>query len=213
MLYHGALIKREHLGCKSIDVRYSWLEKPGWGRTGRDFPLPAPLIPFPSGVSRYITKMCLFTSLELFFSSCHSCIGGFGPFETLGPLFSEGPRSLVPHLWNHLSSSADSLLLVAHFRINIAPFVLRSRFNFWQISSMRGKYSRVCEGHDPLEIFRPPSAPPQPCWLMWSSKGGQQYAAEVVVWRWMLQKSKLPVCGDDGRYCWICALKYGWAMS
>ena len=37
-----------------------------------------------------------FTSLGLLFSYCNSCIGGFGPLETLGDPFSRGPQGLVP---------------------------------------------------------------------------------------------------------------------
>ena len=48
------------------------------------------------GGTRYITKMGPFTSLGLFFSNCNSCIGGFGPFETLGDPFPRGPQGLVP---------------------------------------------------------------------------------------------------------------------
>ena len=37
-----------------------------------------------------------FASLGLFFSTCNSCIGGFGPFETLTDPFPRGPQGLVP---------------------------------------------------------------------------------------------------------------------
>ena len=47
--------------------------------------------------------------LGLFFSNCNSCIGGFGPFVTLGDPFPRGPprpSPPPPHLSNNLSSPA-----------------------------------------------------------------------------------------------------------
>ena len=51
--------------------------------------------------TQYITKMgpfcfpwTVFTSLGLFFSICNSCIGGFGPFKTLGiPFPGRAPKA------------------------------------------------------------------------------------------------------------------------
>ena len=78
------------------------------GVTGRDLPLRAPSIPFPGwdpGWTNTWRKWALFTSLGLFFSNCNSCIGGFGPFETLGDPFPRGPPRPSPtHLWNYFSS-------------------------------------------------------------------------------------------------------------
>ena len=85
------------------------------GGTGRDLPLRSTLIPFPGwdpGGTQYITKWALFTSLGLQLQSknnCNSCIGGFGPFETLGDPFSRGPPRPSPppsHLSNNFSSPA-----------------------------------------------------------------------------------------------------------
>ena len=57
--------------------------------------------------SRATVKMGPFGSLGLFFSNSNSCIGGFGPFDTLGDPSPRGPpRSSPLHLWNHFSSLA-----------------------------------------------------------------------------------------------------------
>ena len=85
----------------------SWLCFHGWrNREGPSPPGPINSISCVGpGGTQYITKWALFTSLVLFFSNCSSCIGGFGPFETLGDPFPRGPpRSSPPHLSNHLSS-------------------------------------------------------------------------------------------------------------
>ena len=44
----------------------------------------------------HITKWALFTSLGPFFSNSNSCIGGFGPLETLGDPFPRGPPRPSP---------------------------------------------------------------------------------------------------------------------
>ena len=66
----------------------------------------------PRGM-QYITKMALFTSLGLhfFFSNCNNCIGGFGPFETLGDPFPGGPEGLVPSTSGIISPVLDPTLI------------------------------------------------------------------------------------------------------
>ena len=62
------------------------------GGTGRDPPLLAPLISLPGWDpgDQYITKMDPFYFSWTVFSNCNSCIGGFGPFETLEEPFPRG---------------------------------------------------------------------------------------------------------------------------
>ena len=94
--------------------------------TGRDLPLRATLIPFPGWDPEdpiYNENGALFTSLGLFFSNCNSCIGGFGPFETLVDPFPRGsPRHSPLHLWNHFSSPARRLPARAHAMMRRIPF-------------------------------------------------------------------------------------------
>ena len=73
------------------ELPQSWLEKPGEGG-GEEGPSPGSINSIfwgggPGRSNNYIEKIVLFTSLELLFSNCHSCIGGFGPFEILGDPF------------------------------------------------------------------------------------------------------------------------------
>ena len=82
-------------------------------RGGGDWEGPSPPGPTNSlswvgpGVPNILRKWALFTSLGLFFSNCNNCIGGFGPFETLGDPFPRGPPKPCPlNLWNHFSSPA-----------------------------------------------------------------------------------------------------------
>ena len=90
----------------------AWLEKPGG--LGGIFPSGPHQFHFLGGTRGtqyiYITKMGPFTSLGLFFSNCNSCIGGFGPFETLEDPFPRRPPGPSPlHLWNHFSSLASEV--------------------------------------------------------------------------------------------------------
>ena len=72
------------------------------GETGRDREGPSPPGPINSiswvgpGGPKVKGKWTLFASLGLFFSNCNSCIGSFGPFETLGSLYLEGPPRPSP---------------------------------------------------------------------------------------------------------------------
>ena len=73
------------------------------GETGGDREGPSPPGPVnssswvgPGGGTEYITKWALFTSLGPFFSNSNSCIGGFGPFETLGDPSPRGPPRPSP---------------------------------------------------------------------------------------------------------------------
>ena len=72
------------------------------GETGGDREGPSPPGPINSiawvgpGGTQYITKMGPFTSIRLFFSNCKSCMGSFGPFETLGDPFPRGPPRPSP---------------------------------------------------------------------------------------------------------------------
>ena len=114
-----------------------WPEKPG-DREGPSPPGPINSISWvgPGGPSIQ-RKWILFTSLGVLFSNYNSCIGVFGPFETLGDPFPRGPPRPSPlHLWNHFSSpacdlwcnsadSADTPTTVAPVRI-IAPVVIVS---------------------------------------------------------------------------------------
>ena len=77
---------------QGVDRQRTWLEKQGGDREGPSPPGPMNFISWVGpGGTQYITKWALFTSLGMFFSNYNSCIGGFGPFETLGDSFLRGP--------------------------------------------------------------------------------------------------------------------------
>ena len=108
------------IGCTKLVVPvYTAVHKlmageTGGGGTGRDPPFRAPSISSPGWDPEwehaiYDENGPFFTSLRLFFSNCNSCIGGFGPFDTLGDPFPRGPARPNPlHLWNHFSSPAQA---------------------------------------------------------------------------------------------------------
>ena len=86
----GLYLCKVYTDIHGLDYTVNMGEETGGGGTGKDLPLRTPLIPFPGwdpGGTQYITQWALFTSLGLFFSNCNSCIGGLGPFETLGDPF------------------------------------------------------------------------------------------------------------------------------
>ena len=96
------------LGCcaQAAAIRHGWRNR---GEPGGTFPSGAPLIPFPGWDpgTQYITKMDPFYFSWTVFSNCNSCIGGFGPFDTLEDPFPRGPpRPSPPHLRNRFSSPA-----------------------------------------------------------------------------------------------------------
>ena len=57
----------------------------------------APLISFPGGDPIYNENGPFLFLLNCFFTNCHSCLCGFGHFETLGPFLSRFPRPSPPN--------------------------------------------------------------------------------------------------------------------
>ena len=103
------------------------MEKPGGGEPGGTFPSGPHQFHFLGGTrgDQYITKMGSFYFSWIVFSNCNSCIGDFGPFETLGDPFPRGPPrpSPPPHLWNNFSSPVHKFMQFIHIH---SPWLTRA---------------------------------------------------------------------------------------
>ena len=111
------------------------------GGGGEDLPLRAPLISFPGwdrGDPIYNEN-----GPFLLFLDCFSAIaiivgiGGFGPFETLGTLYLEGPQGLVPS-----TSGIISPALASHQSFSPLPAISPHVMANIRRSCLRAQYDR-----------------------------------------------------------------------
>ena len=87
------------------------------GGTGRDLPLRAPLISLPGwdpGGPIYNENVPFLLLWDCFFSNCNSCIGGFGPFETLEDPFPRGHTGPSPPISGIISQALHQMCQSLH---------------------------------------------------------------------------------------------------
>ena len=102
--------------CTALfDSAHGWRNR--GGGTGRDLPLPAPSISFPGWDpgGQYITKMGPFYFSWTVFNNCNSCIGSFGPFETLRDPFPRWSLRPSPPLLESFLQPVRHTVLYSYF--------------------------------------------------------------------------------------------------